>query len=89
MINGAVNTTSADEDVKIELRGLRDATKQAIAAKIDVDVRAGLLADGTDSAALATFYSAVIQGMSTQACDGVGHEALTAVVDQAMKAWPA
>ena len=88
VINGAVNTTSADEDVKVELRGLRDGTKQAIAAKIDADVRAGLLADGTDSQALATFYSAVIQGMSTQACDGASHAALTAVVDQAMRAWP-
>ncbi len=88
VINGAVNTTSADDDVKAELRGFREATKRAIAAKVDADVRAGLLPAGTDGTALATFYAAVIQGMSTQACDGAGHDDLTAVVDLALAAWP-
>ncbi len=89
VINGAVNVTAADEDVKAELRGFRDATKRAIARKIDADIRAGLLPEQADSAALAAFYAAVIQGMSIQACDGASHEDLTRVVDLAMTAWPA
>ncbi len=89
VINGAVNVTAADEDVKAELRGFRDATKHAIAQKVDADIRAGLLPEQADSAALAAFYAAVIQGMSTQACDGASHEDLTRVVDLALKAWPA
>lgn len=88
VINGAVNTTPADEDVKAELRGFREAAKHAIAKKIDTDVRAGLLPEETDSMALATFYAVVIQGMSTQACDGARREDLERVVDLAMKAWP-
>lgn len=89
VINGAVNTTPADEDVKAELRAFREATKHAITQKIDTDVRAGLLPPETDSSALGTFYAATIQGMSTQACDGTTHEDLERVVDLAMKAWPA
>ncbi len=89
VINGAVNITAADEDVKAELRGFREATKQAIAQKIDADVRAGLLPEETGSLALATFYAAVIQGMSTQACDGASKAELMRVADIAMQAWPA
>ena len=88
VINGAVNITSAGEDVRAELRSFRDATKHAIAEKIDTDVRAGLLPKNTDPNGLATFYATVMQGMSTQACDGASHHDLTAVVDLAMKVWP-
>jgi TetR/AcrR family transcriptional regulator, copper-responsive repressor len=89
VINGAVNTTSADDDVKAELRGVREATKRAIAGRIDADVRAGLLPAGVDPTALATYYAAVVQGMCTQACDGAGRDDLERVVDLAMSAWPA
>ena len=88
VINGAVNIADADEDVKAELRGYREATKKKIANKIRADVRGGRLPKTTDAAGLATFYSAVIQGMSTQACDGASHRELTRVVDNAMNAWP-
>jgi AcrR family transcriptional regulator len=88
VINGAVNIADADQDVKAELRAFRDTTKHAIAKKIRADIRAGLLPNKTDAEGLATFYSAVVQGMSTQACDGASHEDLTRVVDNAMKAWP-
>jgi AcrR family transcriptional regulator len=88
VINGAVNVTPGDADVRAELRGFREATKHALAQKIHADVQAGLLPEETDSLALATFYSAVIQGMSTQACDGAGRENLERVVDLAMTVWP-
>jgi AcrR family transcriptional regulator len=84
VINGAVNTTAADEDVKAELRTFRDG----IARKIDTDIDAGIVPKNTDSCALATFYATVIQGMSTQACDGASHRDLTRVVELAMNAWP-
>jgi hypothetical protein len=48
--------------------------------------RAGLLPEETGFLALAAFYATVIQGMSTQACDGACHEDLERVV--ALKAWP-
>jgi AcrR family transcriptional regulator len=88
VITGAVNTTAADESVKAELRRFREATKHAIAEKIAADVQAGRIPAGTDPLALATFYAAVIQGMSTQACDGACHEDLERIADLAMSAWP-
>ncbi len=88
VINGAVNTTAADDDVKAELRAVREATKRAIARKIAGDVRAGVLPKATNSTALAGYFAAVIQGMSTQACDGASHADLKRVAGLAMKAWP-
>ncbi|MEU3370364.1 TetR/AcrR family transcriptional regulator [Streptomyces sp. NPDC006660] len=88
VISGATNCTPAAEDVKAELRAFREGTKQALEEKIDADIAAGRLPEGTDAGALATFYAAVIQGMSTQACDGVGREKLEHVVETALKAWP-
>ena len=88
VIDGATNTTEASRDVAEELRGYREATKKALAEKIAADVRAGLLPAGTDATALATFYAAVIQGMSTQARDGADEAALQRVADVALLAWP-
>lgn len=88
VIDGATNTTEASQDVAQELRGYREGTKKAIADKITADIRAGLLPADTDVTALATFYSSVIQGMSTQARDGASEDDLQRVADVALKAWP-
>ena len=89
VIDGATNTSDASQDVAEELRGYREGTKQAIADRITADVDAGVLPPKTDAAALATFYAAVIQGMSTQARDGAGEADLQRVADVALAAWPA
>lgn len=87
IISAAVNCESA-EVVEL-LRGFREATKAAIKQRIDDDVSAGRLPPGTDADGLATFYAAIIQGMSTQARDGASLRELLAVADRAMAAWPA
>ncbi|ETA71108.1 TetR/AcrR family transcriptional regulator [Actinospica robiniae] len=89
VIDGATNTTEASHEVKEQLRGYRERTKHAIAEKIEVDVRAGILPSGTDAAALAMFYAAVLQGMSTQARDGASRSDLERTVEVALTAWPA
>ena len=89
VISAAVNCAPANEDVEAELRAQRESTKHAIAQKIDADVAAGELPAGTDSAALATFYAAVIQGMNTQARDGASRDELNRIAALAMAAWPA
>ncbi|MET8863453.1 TetR/AcrR family transcriptional regulator [Nonomuraea sp. NPDC004580] len=86
IISAAVNCESA-EVVEL-LRGFREATKAAIRQRIDDDVSAGRLPPGTDTDGLATFYAAIIQGMSTQARDGASLRELLAVADRAMAAWP-
>ncbi|GIG71291.1 TetR/AcrR family transcriptional regulator [Phytomonospora endophytica] len=85
VISAAVNV--ADGDVRASLRADREASKAAIADRIAAD--AGRLDEGTDPKELATFYAAVVQGMSTQACDGASREELHAIATSAMRAWPA
>ncbi|GAA3256453.1 TetR/AcrR family transcriptional regulator [Nonomuraea helvata] len=89
IITAAVNCGPESAEVQELLRGFREATKAALKARIDEDVAAGRLPADTDTAGLATFYAAVIQGMSTQARDGASHAALRRVATLAMSAWPA
>ncbi|NUS12469.1 MAG: TetR/AcrR family transcriptional regulator [Streptomyces sp.] len=88
IINGAGTYAPASEDVKAELRAVRDGTKRAMERRIAADVASGLLPADTDAAGLATFYAAVLQGMCTQACDGVGRGELDRMADVALAAWP-
>ncbi|WP_433177271.1 TetR/AcrR family transcriptional regulator [Actinoallomurus sp. CA-150999] len=86
IICAAVNCGSPD--VEAEMRDRREASKAVIRDRIAADVEAGHLPTGADPDALATFYAATIQGMSTQARDGAPRERLEAVADLAMRAWP-
>ncbi len=49
----------------------------------------GELPAKTDSAALARFFSTVMQGMAVQAAGGATRKELAAIADAAMAAWPA
>ncbi|GGO05317.1 TetR family transcriptional regulator [Microbispora rosea subsp. aerata] len=86
IISAGVNTS--DPGVIEELRAHREASKAAIRHRIERDVEAGLLPPDTDAAALATYFAAVIQGMSTQARDGASRADLDAVATLALRAWP-
>lgn len=88
IITAAANCGPAAQDVKAELRALREETKASIAAAIRMDIDAGRLPGGTDHETLAAFYAAVIQGMNQQACDGASRHVLEAVAESAMRAWP-
>lgn len=88
VITAAVNCTAAAEEVKAELRALREAAKAVMRTKITTDITAGRLPADIDADALATYYAAVVQGMSTQAVDGVSRETLEHVATLAMRCWP-
>jgi hypothetical protein len=51
-------------------------------------VKKGELPRDAETEQLARFYGAVIQGMSIQALDGAGPEALRGIAETALKAWP-
>ncbi|WP_067169189.1 TetR/AcrR family transcriptional regulator [Microtetraspora niveoalba] len=87
IISAGVNTT--DPGVIAELRGHREGAKRVIRERIEHDVRSARLPGDTDTAGLATYYAAVIQGMSTQARDGASRTDLERVAALAMRAWPA
>lgn len=74
--------------VAADLAKRRQASILLMKERFDRAVEEDDLPIGTDTEALAHFYSAVIQGMSAQACDGAGTSLLHRVVDAAMKAWP-
>lgn len=77
-----------NESVAREVAARRDMSIQCIKKRFDRAIDEGELPAGTDTEALARFYSAVVQGMSAQACDGACTETLKRMVDIALAAWP-
>jgi TetR/AcrR family transcriptional regulator, copper-responsive repressor len=67
---------------------IRAVALEELRLKFDQAKRDGQLPKTTNPAALARFYSAIVQGMSTQACDGAGSHMLDSLVDVALAAWP-
>ncbi|MET7769835.1 TetR/AcrR family transcriptional regulator [Nocardia sp. NPDC005366] len=59
-----------------------------IRRRLDRGVADGDLPADTDTAALATFYTTVLYGLSIQARDGATLAELTQSIDTAMTAWP-
>ncbi|MFF5248925.1 TetR/AcrR family transcriptional regulator [Streptosporangium sp. NPDC000095] len=88
VISAAVNVGPESADVREAMREIREGAKSAIAARIASDVAAGLLPQDTDVGALAMFYAATIQGMSTQSRDGATRQELERIAELAMLAWP-
>ncbi|KAB8191460.1 TetR family transcriptional regulator [Nonomuraea phyllanthi] len=88
IITAAVNCGPESAEVEGLLREFREQAKAALKARIDGDVAAGRLPADTDTGGLATFYAAVIQGMSTQARDGASRADLLRIATLAMSAWP-
>jgi TetR/AcrR family transcriptional regulator, copper-responsive repressor len=88
LITAATNCTPQSDDIKTQLRDIRQAGVGALEQKITAAIGAGELPADTDARALATYYSAVIQGMSAKARDGATRDELHAIAATAMRAWP-
>ncbi|MEV0398797.1 TetR/AcrR family transcriptional regulator [Actinoallomurus sp. NPDC050550] len=88
LITAATNCSPQSADIAAHLRDLRAAGTRALEDKIAAAVRAGELPARTDAHALATFCSAVIQGMSAQARDGATRTDLERIAEAALHAWP-
>jgi hypothetical protein len=86
LITSATNCSAAS--VQAALAGRRDEQKAALKARIDRGLREGELPPGTDTGALADFYTTVLQGMAIQARDGATRKSLLAAAEAAMRAWP-
>ncbi len=88
LATGALTCSVEHEDVAADLSRRRLAGIAALRARFERAVTDGELPRGTDSAALAAYYGAVIQGISIQARDGVTRKVLQAVALAALDAWP-
>jgi AcrR family transcriptional regulator len=77
-----------NETVARAVAARRAASILAMKTRFDRAISEGELPTGTDTDALARFYSAVVQGMSAQACDGASTATLRRLADIALSAWP-
>lgn len=75
--------------VREMMSGRRKLSQSIFAARISRGIREGDVPVGTKVDALATYYSAVSQGMAVQARDGANRKQLREIVSLAMQAWPA
>jgi TetR/AcrR family transcriptional regulator, copper-responsive repressor len=86
LITSATNCSAPS--VQLALAGRREDQQAALKARIDRGAREGELPRGTDTAALADFYTTVLQGMAIRARDGATRKSLLAAAAAAMRAWP-
>lgn len=81
--------TPDSREVRNFLAERRRASLEALKRRLDRAIAEGDLAEGTDTLALATYYTTVLQGLSIQARDDATREVLDRMVDYAMAAWDA
>ncbi|WP_044191283.1 TetR/AcrR family transcriptional regulator [Hyalangium minutum] len=88
MISTAVLTCAEEnQPVAEHVASLRAGTLAALRARIEQGIARGELPAGTDAAALARYFGALLQGMSVQALDGASQAELLALGEIAMRAW--
>jgi AcrR family transcriptional regulator len=89
LVIGAINCAHASSGVQEHVRQFRVKTQRTIARRLRQGVEQGDVPAGTDLSALASFYTALLHGLSIQARDGASRASLLAAVDCAMSAWDA
>lgn len=87
-ISAATNVTEQDAEVAAFLRDVRNAGVASFEERLRQGRAAGELPDGTDVAALASYFAAVVQGLSQRARDGADAAELARVAEFALGAWP-
>lgn len=88
LATGAVMCAPEHKDVTADLARRRGSVTAKIRDRFDRAVAEGELAPSTNTAALAAFYAAMIQGLSIQARDGVDRNVLDSIATTALNAWP-
>jgi AcrR family transcriptional regulator len=87
LVLGAPVGTPDHSGVRESLAEERRASVERIRDRLERAIADGDLPAGTDTAALARFYSTVLDGMSIKARDGASNAELHAVADAALAAW--
>ncbi|MEO3385094.1 TetR/AcrR family transcriptional regulator [Mesorhizobium sp. CAU 1741] len=88
LASSLVTSSKEAEAVRETLADIRRGIEAALRARIERDIRKGVLPSGSDAEMLAGHVFAVVQGMSTLAKDGAGRGKLMAIADSAMACWP-
>lgn len=87
IVLAAMNVSDAGADARDHLAQWRRSGVESMVARLDRGVREGELPPDADTATIAAFYTAVLQGMSVQARDGARGEELERVAECALAAW--
>lgn len=88
LASASASGSNAAAPVQQAIATIRKQIAQALQTRIEQDTNVGILAPGTNAAALAALMMAVVQGMSVLARDGADRARLLAVADAALTAWP-
>ena len=83
----AMNSMTANQSVHDYLRHLRARRRIAIRKRLERGVAEGELPPGLNLAALAAFYTTVVDGMAIEARDGASGKVLRLTVRCSMAAW--
>ena len=89
MVQGALSGGEECEAVKRDLASRRARVEALIRKRLKRAKREGDLPSDADAAALARFVATVMHGMAVQAVGGVAPKELRAIVNTALRAWPA
>lgn len=89
VVLSAITVSEEATKVQGELQQCRAGWEQQMKARIERGISEGDVPSGANAAALASFYMAVLQGMSLHAKDGASRELLKQIGDAALLAWPA
>jgi AcrR family transcriptional regulator len=87
IVLSAVTCTPDNLGVRDYCAECRRTVENAFHSRLERALADGDLPAGVDTAALAAFYTTVLQGLSIQARDGASRARLHAIVDCAMAAW--
>jgi len=88
VVLAAVSCSEEAAPVQHKLAACRAAWEKALKQRIEQGIESGDVPEGTSAAALASFYMAVVQGMSLHAKDGAPRKRLQEIAETALHAWP-
>jgi AcrR family transcriptional regulator len=89
IVLGAVNCTPAGKGIQEHMSQYRAQTPVVIRQRLERGIAEGDLPAALDPEPLASFYAAVLMGLSIRARDGATREELDRAIDCAMAAWDA
>src|SRR6476661_593631 len=89
MVQGALSGGEECEAVKQDLAFRRAGVEALIRKRLKRAKREGDLPSNVDAAVLARFVATVMHGMAVQAAGGAAPKELRAIVNTALRAWPA
>lgn len=88
LASAAASGSENSADVKAEVALIRRQITDLLRKRIERDVALGILPEKTLPSSLATMVIALVQGMSVLARDGIRRDALKAMIETGMQAWP-